>query len=198
MSRRNSRYVLPYTYPYRSYRSAKYSNETIAFNTQLTNSTDGGISFPVDESVDPPFKGVLIVPATNVLGNRKVKNFTIKVTANLNDDPIFGALVYVPEGTEASALQVSGPTQSMYEPNQNVIATFVIPPNCTRGDDASLIEVSAPTQVTVSNRLARNLNTGDYIVMIFSSPNGLDAGTGIGGEGPPVTVCGTVNYAIKY
>lgn len=196
MSRRINRYAYPYNYAYRNYRSAKYSNETVSFNTQLTDAVDSGITFP--EGNPPTYPpGVLIVPSTEVLGNRKVKNFTIKVTANLNDDAIFGALVYVPEGTIASDLQVSGSQQSMYEPNQNVIATFVIPPNSTRDGEGHVITASAPTQITVSNRLARNLNTGDYIVLVFSSPNGLTAGDGTD-DVPPITVCGTVNYAIKY
>lgn len=192
MSRRGMRYTLPYVYPYRTYRSAKYSNETVCFNTQVTAPVNGGGSFP---NGNPP--GVLIVPATDVLGNRKCKNFTIKVTANLNDDPIIGALIYVPEGTIANPLQVAGTAQSLYEPNQNIIATFVIPPNCTRDGQDHLVEVSAPTQITVSNKLARNLNTGDYIVLLFATPNGLSAGDGLN-QDPPITISGTVNYAIKY
>ena len=153
MSRRSNRYVIPYSYPYRSYRSAKYSNETIAFNTELTDSIDGGVIFPhIDENIP----GVLIVPATTVLGNRKVKNFTIKVTANFNDDAIFGALVYVPQGTVASNLQVTGPSQSMYEPNQNVIATFVIPPIASVSIKgyipSSLISVSLLCKLFADNR----------------------------------------------
>lgn len=193
---RRKYYTLPKVYSSRVYRSAKYSNETVAFNAQVTQDLDGGTTFPDAPGPDQP-KGLLIVPATNVLGNRKVKNFTIRVTANLNDDQIFGALVYVPEGTEASRLLTSGSVQSLYEPNQNVIATFVIPPNCLRDTDGSIINSSAPTQITVSNRLARNLNTGDHIALIFGTPNGITI-NGTGDNGEPCTISGTVNYAIKY
>ena len=189
---RSNRYPL---YGYRSYRSAKYSNETVAFNTGVNYPLEAGESFPQGDETHIP--GVLIVPSTDVLGNRKVKNFTIKVTANFNDDQIFGALCYVPEGTTINPLQVAGTTQSMYEPNQNVIATFIIPPNCTRDDNGQITAQSAPTQITVSNKLARNLNTGDYIAMIFATPNGLQAGDETNND-PPVMISGTVNYAIKY
>lgn len=181
---------------YRPYRAkyAKYSNETVAFNAGLTADLDGNLSFP-EESGEGGVtsRGLLIVPPTNVLGNRKVKNFTIKITANGNDDQIFAALVYVPEGTLASPLQVGGPVQSMYEPNQNVICTFIIPPNCTRDANSAITDSSAPTQIVVSTRLARNLNTGDSVVLVFSTPNGLSCT-----NEEPLTVSGTCNFAIKY
>ena len=90
-------------------RGGKYSNETVCFNQGVTESVDAGVPFTEDPLV--------IVPATNVLGNRKVKNFTIKVTANLNDDAIIGVLAYVPEGTTMSTPLVAGTTQSLYEPS---------------------------------------------------------------------------------
>ena len=186
-------------YSYRGYRgrTSKYSNETIAFNTQLTTSVDGNDNFPERyDEMDPTkllSRGLLIVPATDILGNRKVKNFTIRITANGNDDQIFGALVYVPEGTVTSALQVAGPFQSLYEPNQNVITSFIIPPNANRSQDLSVISLTAPTQIVVSSRLARNLNTGDCIVLVFASPNGVSAT-----QDEPVVISGTVNFAIKY
>lgn len=175
---------------------SKYSNETIAFNTQVTEDLDGNVSFPVNTDPDSGAllsRGILIVPATNILGNRKVKNFTLKLTANGNDDQIFGALVYVPEGTMTSPLQVGGASQSMYEPNQNVICTFIIPPNAFRDSDSSITQQSAPTQIVVSNRLARNLNTGDCVALVFAAPNGLAAT-----NEEPVVISGTCNFAIKY
>lgn len=177
---------------YRS-RGGKYSNETISFNSQVTDTIDGNTTWPRDPSADPPYAGITIVPPSNVLGNRKVKNFTIKVTSNLNDDPIFGALVYVPEGTLANPILVGGDSQSMYEPNQNVIATFMIPPNCVRNSDGTLSAAGNAQSITVSNRLARNLNTGDKIVVLFATPNGLTASSAV-----PVSISGTVNFAIKY
>lgn len=188
-------YPLPQIYKSYNYKSGKYSNETVAFNTQLTEDIDGNKNFPYDEENDK--SGIRIIPATNIMGNRKVKNFTLKLTANNNDDQIFGALVYVPEGTKVSQLLVGGEIQSIYEPNQNVIATFIIPPNCVRNTDKTLMFQSAPTQITVSNKLARNLNTGDCICLVFASPNGIIAGDGSNGA-EPCTVSGTINFAIKY
>lgn len=171
-------------------RSGKYSNETVCFNVGVTDHKDGGEALTEDP--------VIIVPATDVFGNRKVKNFTIKVTANLNDDAIIGVLAYVPQGTQMSLPLVTGDVQSLYEPNQNVIATFVIPPNCTRDLQGDVVTAGSPTQITVSNRLARNLNTGDRILLCLVPPNGITAGTGQGGAPPPCCICGTINYSIKY
>ena len=166
-------------YSYRNYRgkSSKYSNETVSFNTQVTALADAGFTFPVglDDQQQVIMRGIPVVPATNVLGNRKVKNFTIRLTANGNEDTIIGALVYIPEGTIGSPLLCTGPMQSLYEPNQNVICTFIIPPNVDRNADGDITQVSAPTQITVNSRLARNLNTGDYIGLMFCSPSGIDA-----------------------
>ena len=184
----------------RSYyrRGGKYSNETIAFNSQVTSPIDANVTWPKDlnpsEEEIKPYSGITIVAPSNVLGNRKVKNFTIKVTSYVNDDPIFGALVYVPEGTFASDLTVGKDASSLYEPNQNVIATFMIPPNCTRETETLAVkEYGNSTQIVVQNRLARNLNTGDKIVLIFATPNGLSATMA-----EPVYISGTVNFAIKY
>ena len=174
-------------------RAAKYSNETVCFNAQVTADTDGGQPLTANP--------IIIVPATNVLGNRKVKNFTLKVTSDLNDDPIIGVLAYVPEGTDMSQPLVTGTMQSLYEPNQNVIATFVIPPNCVRNANQTLGAASNAQSITVTTKLARNLNTGDSIQLALVTPNGLTAGDGTPIEGqnrPPCVICGTINFSIKY
>ena len=188
------RSYIPYYY---KPRSTKYSNETISFNCNLAAAVPPNTTFPENTGTDNP-PGIMIVNPTNVFGNRKVKNFTVKITANGNEDVILGALVYIPEGTVASRIMAGGMSQSIYEPNQNVISTFVIPPNVKRDSDAAITQVSAPTTVTVSNKLARNLNTGDYIVIILCSPNGLRCGPGTQGTAEQVYISGTVNYAIKF
>ena len=170
-------------------RSSKYSNETICVNAQVTEDKDGGVPLTANP--------LTIVPATDVLGNRKVKNFTLKFTAQFTDDPIIGILAYVPEGTNMSVPLVTGPNQSLYEPNQNVIATFIIPPTCVRGQDAIVTSATSPSTVVVSNRLARNLNTGDSIQLCLITPNGLTAGDGTQND-PPAEICGTINYSVKY
>ena len=150
---------------------ARYSNETVAFNETLNSDETAGTTFPYNETSQT--RGIIIVAPTEILGNRKTKNFTIKVTATGNEEQLFGALVYVPEGTIASNLNVTGHAQSLYEPNQNVISTFIIPPNVQRNADREVVSSSAPTQIVVQSRLARNLNTGDKIVLIFASPSDL-------------------------
>ena len=185
-------YTLPKIYRTPYFKGTKYSNETVCFNVGGTATVDGGQPFPWNEG-DINLRGVTIVPPTNVLGNRKVKNFQIKVTCTGNDDPIIGCLVYVPEGTSVSAPLVTGQTQSLYEPNQNVILSFVIPAQCERNNEAEITTFSSPIIVNVSNRLARNLNTGDQIKLIFSSPNGVTAS-----EDQPCVISGTCNFAIKY
>ena len=177
---------------YKSYAS-KYSNETTVVN-QIHNAgttIPGGNTFPYHEETH--VRGITIVAPTNILGNRKCKNFTIKITANGNTEQIFGALVYVPEGTIASEMLVTNNSGSLYEPNQNVISSFIIPPNVMRNADAEVTDRSAPTQIVVTSRLSRNLNTGDSIVLIFASPSDL-----IGTQEYPLTISGTVNYAIKF
>ena len=111
------------------------------------------------------YKSTLIA-GTNVLGTRKCKNFTLtlclKSTADSPDFtiPMYFALVFVPEGTEASAPHVGGTIEnnilqatSFYEPNQNVIFQGLVDHN----------------QVyKFKTRLARNLNAGDTIQLIWS------------------------------
>ena len=171
-------------------RGSKYSNETICVNAQVTASTDAGDPL----STHP----IIVVPPTDVLGNRKVKNFTLKFNSYLCDNPVIGVLAYVPEGTEMNKPLVTGPVQSLYEPNQNVIATFVIPPSCTRTNDGDVHQALASTTIVVSNKLARNLNTGDSIKLALVSPDGITAGDGQGDNPPPAQICGTINFSIKY
>ena len=174
---------------YYSRRGAKYSNETMAFNVGITGDKEGGVPLTTQPLV--------VVPATNVLGNRKVKNFTLKFTSYGCDDAIYGVLAYVPEGTNMNPPLVTGPSQSLYEPNQNVIATFILPASCNRDVDGSILQASSQS-ITVSTKLARNLNTGDQILLCLTTPNGLHAGDG-SGENPPIgCITGTVNYSIKY
>ena len=171
-------------------RSVKYSSETFVFNGALNGTVTAGENFP---HIDDHY-GIVIVAPTNILGNRKVKNFTIKCICKNNDIPIMGALLYVPEGTEPSSVQAAGNNISIYEPNQNVISTFIIPPTCERNADGEITVVYGNIpQVTTSSRLARNLSSGDRIVLVFATV----AGTKIT-DGHDIMMSGTVNFAIKY
>ena len=64
-------------------RTGKYSNETMCVNAQVRADTDGGEPLTANP--------VVIVPATDVLGNRKVKNFTItkNISSRHNNNRVF-------------------------------------------------------------------------------------------------------------
>lgn len=190
-----------YRRPYYRSRRQKYSNETVSVSTEILETINPGDQFPVNANPNPDLgqipKGLLVVPATTLLGNRKVKNFTIKITSQFSNAPILGALIYVPEGTTPSNLSIMAANQSMYEPNQNVIASFIIPPSCNRDANGAVSQVLSNPTTTVSSRLARNLSSGDSIVLLFTPYYSVPAGDGTGGK-MPLYINGTINFAIKY
>lgn len=170
---------------YRGYRSgrAKYSNETTYFSTN-TIDVAAGSTFPAgtDPETHKPWRGYTIVGATTVAGTRKVKNFDISLTSQNLGAPVVGALVYVPEGTLASEMTLGTDPSSLYEPNQNVICQFMIPANG---------ETNSPQITRIRSRLARNLDAGDSIVMIFGAIGAISSEAN-------ALVCSTINYAIKF
>ena len=103
-----------------------------------------------------------IVPATTTEGMRKVKHLTCNLTqvtaagsSGGAESNLFWALVYVPQGTTAGALNIAtaGATpSSMYEPNQFVMNCGVIDPT------AGPIRIYSP--------ISRNLNDGDKISLL--------------------------------
>ena len=113
-----------------------------------------------------------VVPDTAIQGMRKVKHLTVSVasaeTGGSGVPYSFWALVYVPQGTEVNTMSLSGGT-GMYEPNQFVM-------NCGVADFSA-----GPCRV--STRLARNLNSGDKIVLIMSNSTTANA---------------SVHYVVKY
>lgn len=164
---------------------SKYSNQTLTFNA-TTGEITAGDTFPFDGTAEAvTARGVLVVPSTSVFGVRKVKNFDITVTTSSMTSPVIAMLVYVPEGTIANPIHsISQEASSAvaYEPNQNVIGTFVIPPSLS-GDSGNAVVTRFKT------KLARNLDNGDEIRLIFSNYAQIEEGA---------TFSGYVNYAIKY
>lgn len=158
----------------RRIKTVKYSNETTGFSGVWTI-TDGA------QQND----SVLIAP-TSIQGTRKCKNFEISLcgspwsSEDQSDIPILWALVYVPQGTNPSPLQVPGPgnASSIYEPNQNVIMSGIWPSNIT-------------ANYKVKTRLARNLNSGDSIYLLFRTAFDIPDGT-------TKSIVATLNYAIAY
>ena len=157
---------------YRTLKRTKYSNETYAAITKA--------SFQAANQYY-----ATMIKETNILATRKVKNFTLTFSTNA-DGPFFWALVYVPEGTSPSNLNAgsgfdtSHPQQfnvlSMYEPNQNVIMSG------TFGG-------SQGQTIRYKTRLARNLCSGDQIMLIYRP---------IANYSSDVTVISMLNYAICF
>lgn len=163
---------------------AKYSNETASF-VIITPPVEQITTFPKEDNdqVDPPihWTGKTVVPATTIYGTRKVKNFDIQMTSKGLDCAVIGVLVYVPEGTRATDLNLAADeVGKLYEPNQNVICRFVIPPSP---------EDSNAVITRVKTRLARNLDSGDAIVLVLATTDAESGGAAISGF---------VNYSIKY
>ncbi|QYM90068.1 hypothetical protein [Circoviridae sp.] len=165
----------------RRVKTIKYSNETYNYNGTLI----------VNNSSQKTDWHQTLITAIDQQGVRKCKNFELTLTgsaftpsaegANI-PSPLFYALVYVPQGTEASRINIGSPDAcaSLYEPNQNVIMSGVWP-----GD------LTAP--FVKKTRLARNLNSGDSIQLILSSPPFDSAGVAY-----EKMVAVTLNYAISF
>ena len=149
----------------RPLKTVKYSNETYDTITEinLQPSSQANIS---------------LISAVDAQGTRKAKNFTLRF-AYAGPHPLVFALVYLPQSQQVSNItmgNVQTPT-SLYEPNQNVIISGFVTP--------------AGNQVqTFRTRLARNLNSGDSIVLALKNPNTVNAATGQIGI--------ILNYAISY
>ena len=135
----------------------KYSNETYVLNLSKTNDTAEPIIIPTGDNLIGIYS-----PTASTLGTRKAKNFTVSLSCDV-DVPFMYALVYVPEGTDPSTLTVTPKeitgapiaANSLYEPNQNVIMTGMF------GGPSGQI-------VKSKSRLARNLNSNDYIILIVA------------------------------
>ena len=159
---------------YRKYKKAyklqKYSNETqqifMAVNVPAAQQN------PAQQEMD-------LVVNTDVQGMRKCKNFTIQIISDSTAVPIMWALVYVPEGTQPSNMSLPNQVNvsSLYEPNQNVIM-------------AGILDTNSGT-VVKRTRLARNLNSGDRIVIVASAVVGH-------GNGGPTAFLVQLNYAISF
>ena len=112
----------------------------------------GTISIPASQQA-----WVQVVPDSSIEGMRKVKHVTVSVASSGSGGSTVAwwALVFVPQGTSPSTLNISG-TAGMYEPNQFVM-------NCgTFDSNAGPVRITSP--------LSRNLNSGDKIVLILANP----------------------------
>lgn len=169
----------------RPLKTVKYSNETYNFSVQTTNPNPG------TEVSDY----IAMITPVSTQGTRKCKNFTLTIANNA--DPFFWALVYVPQGTTPSPLNIGTINNehmgaaSLYEPNQNVILSGVANNSSTPGADLTV----NPRGITVISRtrLARNLNSGDYIAFVYRSfARYTDANSG------RILAMVQLNYAISF
>lgn len=129
------------SYSRRQVRPVKYSNETYTIASSITM---GGEL--------PSTLNIPIIPTTDVQGVRKVKNFELSFNYSQLACPLIFAIVYVPQGTIPQELKMgtaSGPV-SLYEPNQNVVLTGILP-------------INSNSITKFKTRLARNLNSGDSL-----------------------------------
>lgn len=141
---------------------------------------------------DPKTNGLLaggrvLVDNCSCQGMRKAKNFTLSIITEA-PVPVNWALVYVPEGNDPSLIAApnSDHSISLYEPNQNVIMAGQI--------------INSANVITRRSRLARNLNSGDRIVLVCvlsMIPPGIE----IDQQNPKAPVYYTqfmLNYAISF
>ena len=134
----------PYLRPAMPARS-KYSIEQKSFQASANTTT------PVNGIYQDTFT---IVDAVSIQGMRKVKHImtNLTLTGSTGSDsinPLYWAIVYVPQGTNVGALNLNN---SLYEPNQYVMNCGVIDPS------AGPIRFSSP--------VSRNLNSGDTIMLV--------------------------------
>lgn len=176
MYRRNYRRYYSRGYN-RPVQPVKYSNETY------------NVTFQYLWGSVPNSVAVTMIPASEVQGMRKTKNFTLNISQSPTTNAegvvqatssFIYALVYVPAGTVANAITIGNGSAaaSLYEPNQNVICTGV----CD----------SSSGQLRISSRLARNLNSGDSVALVLRPTN--TSGT----EGNITRASVTLNFAIAY
>lgn len=169
-------YRAPRRYYSRSVKPVKYSNET--YNA----------SFTYHWAATPGTSMVTMIPSVDSLGMRKVKNFTLSITQSptMNSDytvtsasSFMYALVYLPDGVQANTLSIGSSTAaSLYEPNQNVIASGI----CSSNNG----------QFRLMSRLARNLNSGDRVVLLLRPTSAT------GTEGNLTNISVVLNYSITY
>jgi hypothetical protein len=153
----------------RTVKPVRYSNETISGQDLAT----------LDKT---SYVASVIVAATDAQGVRKVKNPTLRLVSSPSNplSPVLWVLAYVPQGFENFQItmgNLGGAPVSVYEPNQNVIMSGILNPAGTQDP------------VTYRSRLARNLESGDRIVLFFYNP---------AAEPIQVLISFTFNYAICY
>lgn len=175
-------------------RYRRYSRRSYPVRRQKYSSESMSAVIPLNQLSNFNTIAYDLVPVVSTGGARKIKNLSLRVI-NVTSALLSFAVVYLPEGVAPRELTVPnlGPpidetlqlttVSSFYEPNQNVILSGIIEP--------IISGQSNPPVVTVRNRLARNLNSGDRIALLVLP---LTPGADLNGSG----VQFLFNYAITY
>ena len=130
----------------------KWSRECTSFNRSIQD-TAGTTVIP-------------LVQAATIGGKRKIGNFQLNLCSSTI---LLWALVYVPNGSQPSSLQL-GSSTAFYEPSNNLISQGVVAE-----------KPSNPVHV----RYQRNLNEGDQVVLLVRPSNAAQ-------------IYGTIGYSICY
>lgn len=153
---------------------AKYYRRRIYYKKGKYNIENRPVQFkPPTQEENGYFQNQeLIVPPSNTEGVRQVARLTISLTAtNDTATPLFWALVYLPEGTQATSALFPNAT-TLFEPSAWVLNSGVADPS------------SGP--IRISSRLRKNLNAGDRIYLLTATSTNTYYYQGL------------VRYAIKY
>lgn len=169
---------MPRRYRRRRYYPIQRSIKSVRYSAENYDSFYS-VNLQTDTQYNIPF-----VYATELGGMRKAKNFTLNFDTT-SEIPFLFALVYLPQGTTINTLNLVGENAShnpqagsLYEPNQNVIlsGTFGGP---------------GTSHSKYFSRLARNLNSGDAILLIYRP-------VATTTEATFVSVIATLSFAIAY
>jgi hypothetical protein len=135
--------------------NVKWSNETCAYSAVIN----------VGSATET--KRFSVVPTAAIYGMRKAKNFDIYImhgAADATDPPILWALLYIPEGVSTAGITLNAGDgtvyTSLYEPNQHIIVSGI-------ADQTGITRAFSP--------LARNLNSGDQVILVLTYPPALQA-----------------------
>lgn len=176
--------------PKRAVKRVKYSNET--FSNAITITSPASTGDLVNNYWIP------VITPTTIAGMRKAKNFTINISIipNITEGGIVipiivsAMLVYVPEGTSPSTPSINvleepqsypgtgQPLQAVYKPDQNVIMS-------------KIANITSSGNLTMRNRLARNINSGDsvgVVLSVFKNPT----------TAQQMSAIVSANYAVTY
>lgn len=174
----------------RAIKRVKYSNETFANAVTVT-------ALAADSDIGAKNYWIPVITPATVAGMRKAKNFTITISCippvlNSVKLPIIisAMLVYVPEGTapnapefnflpEPSSFPTPATLNAIYKPDQNVIMS-------------KIGNITETGNITMRNRLARNLNSGDQVGVLLTVFKSINA------QAQQFPAIVNANYAVTY